>query len=154
MRRYETITIVDPDLSDAERGQRFDKIVDLINQMNGVIIETEDWGNKRLAYEIRKKTRGHYLRFDYCGTGELVAEFERNCRIDDKFLKYMTIILQDSADPEVIKQEIADSRAKKAAEEEAAMAQNADTDDESDKESDDKESDDTETDDATEKEDD
>lgn len=146
MRRYETIVIVDPDLSEPERNQRFDKILDLINQMKGALIESEDWGGKRLAYEIRKKTRGHYMRFDFCGTGELVAELERNCRIDDKFLKYMTIILQDNADPERIKVELEESRAKKAAEEASRVAQteqdaaNAasntdDTDDDSDDDS-------------------
>lgn len=123
MRRYETIVIVDPDLTEPERKLRFDKVIDLINQMKGALIESDDWGSKRLAYEIKKKTRGHYLRFDYCGTGELVAELERNCRIDDKFLKYMTIILQDNADPEKIKVELAETRAKKAAEEASRAAQ-------------------------------
>lgn len=117
MRRYETIVIVDPDLSEPDRNQRFDKILDLINQMKGSLIEKDDWGSRRLAYEIRKKTRGYYMRFDFCGTGELVAELERNCRIDDKFLKYMTIILQDNADPEKIKTELAETKARKEAEE-------------------------------------
>lgn len=117
MRRYETVFIVDPDLSEDERKQRFDKILDLITTMKGAIIEVDEWGSKRLAYEIKKKTRGHYMRLDYCGTGELVAEIERNCRIDDKILKYMTIILQDNADPEKIKVELAETRARKAAEE-------------------------------------
>lgn len=125
MRRYETIVIVDPDLSEPDRNQRFDKIIDLIDQMKGVLIENDDWGNKRLAYEIRKKTRGYYMRFDYCGTGEIVAELERNFRIDDKFLKYMTIILQDNADPEAIKAELAETKAKKEAEE-ASRAQSED----------------------------
>ncbi len=119
MRRYETVFIVDPDLSEDERKQRFDKILDLITTMKGAIIEVDEWGSKRLAYEIKKKTRGHYMRIDYCGTGELVAEIERNCRIDDKILKYMTIILQDNADPEKIKVELAETRARKAAEEES-----------------------------------
>ena len=117
MRRYETVFIVDPDLNEDERKQRFDKILDLITTMKGAIIEVDEWGSKRLAYEIKKKTRGHYMRLDYCGTGELVAEIERNCRIDDKTLKYMTIILQDNADPEKIKVELAETRARKAAEE-------------------------------------
>mgnify|MGYP003592818590 CR=1 FL=1 len=117
MRRYETVFIVDPDLNEDERKQRFDKILDLITTMKGAIIEVDEWGSKRLAYEIKKKTRGHYMRLDYCGTGELVSEIERNCRIDDKTLKYMTIILQDNADPEKIKVELAETRARKAAEE-------------------------------------
>jgi len=117
MRRYETVFIVDPDVSEDDRKQRFDKVIELITTMKGAIIEMDDWGAKRMAYEIRKKTRGHYMRMDYCGTGELVAEMERTFRIDDKILKFMTIILQDNADPEKIKVELAETRAKKAAEE-------------------------------------
>ena len=146
MRRYETIVIVDPDLSEPDRNQRFDKIIDLINQMKGVLIEKDDWGNKRLAYEIKKKTRGYYMRFDFCGAGELVAELERNCRIDDKFLKYMTIVLQDNADPETIKAELAESKAKKEAEEASRTQQEADEDDTDDASGDD-DSDDNDADD-------
>lgn len=121
MRRYETIFIVDPDLSEDARRQRFEKAKDQIGQMKGVFIQQDDWGNKRLAYEIRKKTRGHYMRFDYCGTGEIVDELERNCRIDDKFLKFMTIILEENSDPEKIKAEIAE----KAQAEETVKAEKA-----------------------------
>lgn len=102
MRRYETIFIVDPDLSEDGRKQRLEKNKDLIKQMKGVLIEVDDWGNKRLAYEIKKKVRGHYIRLDYCGDGKLVDEMERLCRIDDKYLKFMTIVLEEKADPESI----------------------------------------------------
>jgi small subunit ribosomal protein S6 len=153
MRRYETVFIVDPDVSEDDRKQRFDKVIDLIATMKGAIIEMDDWGSKRLAYEIKKKNRGHYMRIDYCGTGELVAEMERTFRIDDKILKYMTIILQDNADPEKIKVELAETRAKKAAEE-ASRAEAAKNDEKkfaSDDDDDDDDYDD-ETDDSREEE--
>lgn len=127
MRRYETIFILDPDLSEDARSQRVEKTKDLIGKMNGVLIEQEDWGNKRLAYEIKKKTRGHYVRLDYCGDGELVHEIERNCRIDDKYLKYMTIVLIDNADPEKIKAELDELKTKQEeAVEEAPQAEKTD----------------------------
>lgn len=113
MRRYETIFIFDPDLSEDGRKERLNKNKDLIKQMNGVLVEVDDWGNKRLAYEIKKKLRGHYLRLDYCGNGELINEMERLCRIDDKYLKFMTIVLAEKADPEAI---LAEKENKEAAE--------------------------------------
>jgi small subunit ribosomal protein S6 len=107
MRRYETIVIVDPDVPEDERNSLTDKIKDIISLKQGALIELEEWGVKRLAYEIRKKNRGHYFRIDYCGTGEVVDELERSFRINDRFLKFMTIMLAENADAEKIREEIA-----------------------------------------------
>jgi small subunit ribosomal protein S6 len=107
MRRYETIVIVDPDVPEDERNSLYDKLKDVILQKNGSLIELEEWGIKRLAYEIRKKIRGYYFRLDYCGTGVVVDELERFFRINDRFLKFMTIMLADNADVEKIREEIA-----------------------------------------------
>ncbi len=128
MRRYETIFIVDPDLSEDGRKQRLEKNTDLIKKMGGVLIEVDDWGNKRLAYEIRKKFRGHYIRLDYCGNGELVDEMERHYRIDDKYIKFMTIVLEEKANPDSIlaeKQSELAEKEKAAAEAEAKLEEEA-----------------------------
>jgi small subunit ribosomal protein S6 len=117
MRRYETITIVDPDLSEDERKPVLDRITDLISQQDGLLVFMDEWGSKKLAYEIKKKSHGYYVRVDYCGTGGLVDEIERFFRIDDRVLKYMTVLLDETADIESIKNEIAlaENEAKKAA---------------------------------------
>lgn len=107
MRRYETIVIVDPDISDENRGPLLEKICDLIPKQNGWLVSQDDWGVKKLAYEIKKKTRGHYIKFDFCGDGTLVDELERSFRIDDRVMKYMTVLLDKNADPEKIKEELA-----------------------------------------------
>ncbi|MHC4751573.1 MAG: 30S ribosomal protein S6, partial [Planctomycetota bacterium] len=92
MRRYETITIVDPDLSEDERKPVLDRITDLISQQDGFLVIMDEWGSKKLAYEIKKKSHGYYVRVDYCGTGALIDEMERFFRIDDRVLKYMTVL--------------------------------------------------------------
>ncbi len=106
MRRYETIAIIDPDLSDEERDGVLDRLTDLIPKEGGVLIKLDEWGTKKLAYEINKKARGYYLCIDYCGTGNLVDEMERLFRIDDRVLKYMTVLLEKDADIERIKEEM------------------------------------------------
>jgi small subunit ribosomal protein S6 len=108
MRRYETIFISDPDLSEAERGQLFEKTQKLIPDYNGTLIFFDEWGVKKLAYDIKKKNRGFYVLIDYCGNGDLVDEMERSFRIDDRVLKFMTIVLDKEADPEAIQAEIAE----------------------------------------------
>lgn len=118
MRRYETIVVLDPDLSEEGRMPVFERITDLIPKEGGFLVEREDWGSKKLAYEVKKKTRGYYTRLDYCGNGALVDEIERFFRIDDRVIKYLTIVLEKNADIDRIKEEQA-----KAAEQKAAAAQ-------------------------------
>lgn len=113
MRRYETIAIINPDLSEEDRSSLLERIKDIITQQEGVLIDEDLWGNRKLAYEIRKKPRGYYARYDYCGMGPLVDELERSFRIDDRVLKYLTVQLDADADVEKIQTEIASSRAAK-----------------------------------------
>ena len=113
MRRYETIFIIDPDLSEEERTPLFERLKDLFPQYNGLLVMVDEWGAKKLAYEIKKKSRGYYVRLDYCGTGILVNEIERFFRIDDRVLKYLTVLLEKDVDIENVKQEMAKAEAEK-----------------------------------------
>lgn len=115
MRRYETIFIIDNDLSEEERSPIFEKLKDLIQQHNGLQVKVDEWGTKRLAYEIKKKARGYYVCLDYCGSATLVNEIERFFRIDDRVLKYMTVLLDKDVDIENVKEEIAKAEEAKAA---------------------------------------
>jgi len=121
MRRYETIFIADPEMTDDERNSLTGRLNELILKQEGTLLKIDDWGQKRLAYEIKKKQRGHYIRLDYCGTGSLVDEMERLSRIDDKILKYMTVLLEKNVDTEAAKEEIA----REEAEREKALAEKA-----------------------------
>jgi len=142
MRRYETIVIVDPDLSDEGRAPLFDRVKEIIPQLGGTLIDIEDWGNKRLAYDIKKTPRGFYSRLDYCGSGTVVDELERFFRIDDRMMKYLTVVIDEDADPEALlaeKSAAADAQAAAQAAAEAAAteaqeaaAETPDTDDEED----------------------
>ena len=105
MRRYETFVIIDPDLSQDQREPLISKVEELITQMDGFLVLTDDWGERKLAYNIKKKGRGYYVRFDYCGLAPLVNEIERFFRIEDRALKYMTVLLSENPDLEKIKEE-------------------------------------------------
>ena len=107
MRRYETILILDPDLSEDGRAPLIERIGQFIPQQGGLVVEEDHWGVRKLAYDIKRKQRGYYVRFDYCGTGPLVTELERFCRIDDRVLKFMTVQLADAVSVEEIQAEMA-----------------------------------------------
>lgn len=107
MRRYETIFIVDPDLSGEEHAPLFERLKLLFPQLGGFLVSIDEWGLRKLAYEIKKKTRGYYVRLDYCGTGTLINEIERFFRIDDRVLKFLTVLLAEDVDLERLKEELA-----------------------------------------------
>ena len=120
MRRYETIVIIDPDLSAEKREPVLERVKDVISQQDGYLAFIDDWGARKLAYEIKKKERGYYVRFDFCATGAVVDEIERFFRIDDRVLKYMTVLLDKKADIEKIKEEVAAAESKAVAAEDTA----------------------------------
>ena len=122
MRRYETFVIIDPDLSQEQREPFIGRVEELITQIDGFLVKKDDWGERKLAYDIKKKGRGYYVRFDYCGLVPLVNEIERFFRIDDRALKYMTVLLNGDVDLEKVKEEKA---AREAAVAETAAAATA-----------------------------
>ncbi len=119
MRRYETIVILDPDLSEENRTAFNDRVKEIIPKFEGVLLAEDVWGNRRLAYEINKKPRGFYIRYDYCGLGALVDELERSFRIDDRVMRYLTVVLEKNADVDSLLAEF------KAPEQEASPEQTA-----------------------------
>ena len=124
MRRYELTFIVDPDISEENRGQIFERVKNLIDNENGFLVDFNEWGQKKLAYEIRKKTRGYYVCMDLCCPSSLIDELERTFRLDDKLLKYMTILLDNQVDLENVKAEMEIKK-----EEKEAKASDDDTED-------------------------
>jgi small subunit ribosomal protein S6 len=113
---------MDPELSQDQRDQVIQRIEELITQMDGFLVFTDNWGERKLAYDIKKRARGYYVRFDYCGLSPLVNEIERFSRIDDRALKYMTVLLDNAPDLEKIKGEKAEAESKAKVKEELKEA--------------------------------
>ena len=105
MRKYETVFILDPDVKDQARTDLFDRVKNIITKENGIHLDFDAWGNKKLAYEIKKKLRGFYVCITYGGTGSLVKELERNLRLSDDVLKFMTLLLSDDVTVEQLEEE-------------------------------------------------
>ncbi len=100
MRKYETFFIVDPDLPDEVNAVIDEKIKNVVSSNGGSVLDYSPWGKKKLAYPVQKRNRGHYVLMEYAGGPELVAELERNMRLDERILKFITVKLEDRFDPE------------------------------------------------------
>ena len=133
MRKYESIFIANPDLSEEERQPLLDKLDNLISKGQGLLVKMNEWGQKRLAYEVKKQTRGYYVQMEFCGDGILVMELERNMRLDDRVLKYMTVLVDAEVDVEAVKAELEAAKELEAAEKKESQPEPAEEKAESDK---------------------
>ena len=91
---YESIFIVNANLSDEETANTIKKMQDVVVKQGGEMIKFEDWGKKKLAYEIKKQKRGHYAFFQFKAAPTAVSELERTYKMTDSVIKFITIKLE------------------------------------------------------------
>ncbi len=91
MTEYETTVVVRPDISGDVIEATLDRVRDAVKKSGGKLVALNHWGKKKLAYPIAKHTRGIYVQAHYLGQGGLVAEVERNLRISDSVLRFLTV---------------------------------------------------------------
>ena len=107
MRRYETIFIVPVDLGNDELMELIERYKTIITDMKGTVVKIEKWGQRKLAYEIKKQTKGFYILIDFTAVSAVVTELERKFKIDDRILKFITVKRADKVDLKEIENEIA-----------------------------------------------
>lgn len=105
MRHYETTFILRPNLGEDQFTEIIDRTCAIITDDGGSIINTDRWGIKLLAYEIKKEVQGYYVCLNYAAPGKTVNEIERIFRIDDRLLRYLTIKLADAITTDGISKE-------------------------------------------------
>lgn len=103
MRRYEAVVIIEPDVADDEVKALTEKYGDLIKSHEGEVIKIEDWGIKKLAYLVKKRDKGRYILFDFVSGPALISELERQFKITENIMKYLTVKLDEDVDLEAFK---------------------------------------------------
>ena len=94
MHIYESIFIINPNLSDEETAGVIKKMQDVVANQGGEMLKFEDWGKKKLAYEIKKHKRGHYAFFQFKSAPAVVSELERTYKMTDSVIKFLTVRLE------------------------------------------------------------
>ncbi len=98
MAGYETTWITRSELSDEGLKTLQDRISQVVTSFQGELVLTEDWGKRKLAYPIEKETRGQYTYLVYTGKPGIVHEIERNLRLHDHVLRFLTVNLENEFD--------------------------------------------------------
>jgi len=94
MRDYETIFILNPTLEEEEAEKVNLRMQDILKSGGGELIRVEKWGKRRLAYEVKKHKKGDYILLRYQSGPEVVTELERNMKLADQVIKFMTVKLE------------------------------------------------------------
>lgn len=93
---YESIFILRPSLTDEDLEKIITKMKGIIERAGGEILNTENWKKRKLAYEVKKEKKGIYIIFQLKGNGKLIGELERNYRLEDAVIKFLSVKLDET----------------------------------------------------------
>lgn len=97
-RHYETIYILRSSVDPDDAAKIAARVQEVVERLGGKITKVDNWGRRKLAYTIQKQTRGVFVYVKYAGYSDLVAEVERNLRLFDAVIRYMTIVMEGRVD--------------------------------------------------------
>ena len=98
-REYETIYILRPDSTSDVIAQVNQKVRGVIEAGGGNLLKIDNWGKRKLAYEVKKQLKGIYLYWQFLGTSGVVEEIERNLRMLDSVIRYYSVKIAENVDP-------------------------------------------------------
>ena len=125
MNKYELALVVSAKLDDETRAGVVSRAKDYITRFGGSLGETEEWGKRRLAYEIEKVTEGYYYFIQFEAESECPNELEARMRIMDNVLRYLVVRKGENDTFSVAPEKTEEAPAEEAAEETEAPAEEA-----------------------------
>src|SRR5687767_11395896 len=90
-RRYELVYVVSPEANDEQVNALHTQVESIVQRMNGQLEKTENWGRRKLAYEIGRHKEGTYVLELIVGGGELMKEIERRLKVSDLVIRQLAV---------------------------------------------------------------
>jgi small subunit ribosomal protein S6 len=97
LNQYETVFIATPVLSETQMKEAVQKFKKVITDQKGEIVHEENWGLKKLAYPIQKKSTGFYYLIEFKGSGNLIEKLELQYRRDERIIRFLTFSMEKFA---------------------------------------------------------
>ncbi len=88
---YESIFVVRTTLSDEDTNKLIEKMKGVLEKAGAQLLKLENWGKKKLAYEVKRERKGTFVYFHFKSVGGVVNELERSYRLEDSILKFLTV---------------------------------------------------------------
>ena len=96
-KRYETVFILTPVLSGEQVKEAVGTMKNKLKEAGAKILHEEDWGLRKLAYPIQKKSTGFYHLFEFEAEGEIIADYELGLKRDEKVMRFLTVSMDKHA---------------------------------------------------------
>jgi small subunit ribosomal protein S6 len=100
LRRYELIYLIQPEAEEEQRTRVSESVAAVLTEAEALIIQNEEWGKRKLAYEIEKFNKAYYYYLEFVTQPGLTHEIERRLRLLDDCVRFQTIKLEDGIDPD------------------------------------------------------
>ena len=97
LKQYETVFIATPVLSDEQMKEAVAKYLDLIKENGGEVVYEQDWGLRKLAYPIQKKTTGFYHLIEFKAEPAFISKLETQYRRDERIIRFLTFAMDKHA---------------------------------------------------------
>jgi len=97
MQLYESIFIVRPSLTDEDTNKIIERMKGVVEKSGATILKTENWGRKKLAYEVKRERKGTFVYLYFRSEGSAISELERSYRLEDSVIKFLTVRLDQEA---------------------------------------------------------
>ena len=98
-RRYETLVLIHADLGEPGAKELAERIKKLIEDQGGTVTQVQEWGLRDLSYLIAKQRRGFYVLYEYRSTPKALLEVERNLKLMDRVLRFVSVRQAENAPP-------------------------------------------------------
>lgn len=97
LKNYETVFIMNPVLSTEQKEETVEKFKNLLKNNGSEIVYEHNWGLRKFAYPVQKKTSGFYYLIEFKAPGELIAKLEVEYKRDERIMKFLTVALDKHA---------------------------------------------------------
>ncbi|NOY85733.1 MAG: 30S ribosomal protein S6 [Deltaproteobacteria bacterium] len=108
MKGYETVIILHPDLTEEEVQGTTERFSGVITEQGGEVRKSDIWGLRKLAYKVKGHVKGNFVWLLFTGTPPTIAELERNLRISEQSIRFMTVRVEDMDAAEKIRPHLLD----------------------------------------------
>ena len=95
-RQYELVYVLTPESTDEQVAELHTQIEQIVQRYNGTLDKTENWGRRKLAYEIGRHKEGTYVLEEILGTGELMKEIDRRLKVTDLIIRHLVVRVDET----------------------------------------------------------
>jgi small subunit ribosomal protein S6 len=94
-RKYELVYVVSPDATEEQVADLHTQVEEIVQRLGGQLEKTENWGRRKLAYEIGRHKEGTYVLEEILGTGDLMKEIDRRLKVSDLVLRHLVVRIDE-----------------------------------------------------------